>query len=494
MSSDQSTQRDRQVMSSFRYAQELKRTIRLFGSFAVAFSFISITTGIFANYKSLLTDSGPIGIWTWPLVVGGQLLVALVFAELASRIPLTGYSYQWVTRLAGPTWGWLTGWVAVCFLVIVVPSVDHVIAQVVGHVLQIPENSIWLTVIVCGVILLQATIHIFGVRLANQINSTAVFTEMLGMVGLVLLFAVIAIRDRPTSDILFSRGLVSAEEPFLPTFLMGCLMGAYTLVGFESAANLSEETVSAETTVPRAVVWSVLVSGGVGTLFLILTALAIHDITTVTESAYPLPLIIETSLGHEMALAFFVLVIISVFACGLVIMASGSRLIYAMSRDNVFFASRLLGHVSPRLAVPVPAILAVTGLGLVAEIFSGSIQQLLLAAAVLPAVVYLATVVAYMTNRRNLPTRFGTFSLGRWGLPIAGLAACWLVLVILILTVPETFRTTACISLGLCLAGAIPWFGWIRRRVTTGKAGVASIDPDSSHSFAKKDAESPGDS
>ena len=64
-------------MSSFRYAQELRRTIRLFGSFAVAFSFISITTGIFANYKSLMTDSGPVGIWTWPLVAGGQLLLGV---------------------------------------------------------------------------------------------------------------------------------------------------------------------------------------------------------------------------------------------------------------------------------------------------------------------------------------------------------------------------------------------------------------------------------
>ena len=100
--SDLGSADDQQVMSSFRYAQELRRTIRFFGSFAVAFSFISITTGIFDNFKSLLENSGPVGIWTWPLVTCGQLLVALIFAELASKIPLTGYSYQWVTRLAGP--------------------------------------------------------------------------------------------------------------------------------------------------------------------------------------------------------------------------------------------------------------------------------------------------------------------------------------------------------------------------------------------------------
>ena len=79
------------VMSAFQYKQELNRTIRKFGSFAVAFSFISITTGIFANYELVIDESGPAGIWTWPVVIVGQLLVALVFAELAAKIPLTGY-------------------------------------------------------------------------------------------------------------------------------------------------------------------------------------------------------------------------------------------------------------------------------------------------------------------------------------------------------------------------------------------------------------------
>ena len=130
---DQGNPYDQEVMSTFHYKQELRRSIRMFGSFAVAFYFISITTGIFANYELVLDRSGPAGIWTWPVVIVGQLLVALVFAELAAKMPLTGYSYQWVTRLGGNGWGWFTGWVSVCFLIIVIPSVDHGIAIVVGQ-------------------------------------------------------------------------------------------------------------------------------------------------------------------------------------------------------------------------------------------------------------------------------------------------------------------------------------------------------------------------
>ena len=152
-------------------------------------------------------------------------------------------------------------------------------------------------------------------------------------------------------------------------------------------------------------------------------------------------------------------------------MASGSRLVYAMSRDGLFPASHLFRRVSPRSAVHVPAVLMFLVLGILATIFSGSIQQLLLAASVLPASIYLITVVAFLVRRSRITDQFGTFTLGRIGTPIAIAAACWLVATIAILTIPKTFRTASLVSLGLCAAGLIPWFGWFRGRVARGKAG-----------------------
>lgn len=474
---EEGSDNDANVMAAFRYQQELRRTIRFFGSFAAAFSFISITTGIFANYGLVLQRSGPAGIWAWPIVTVGQLLVALVFAELAARIPLTGYSYQWVTRLAGPGWGWFTGWIAVCFLIIVVPSVNHGVASVLAHMLGIEDAPHVLKAIVCGVIALQAAIHVFGVRLANAINTWAVFTEVVAMVGLVILFAVLAIRDRPALDILVSTGAAPRDGAYVWSFVMAALMGAYTLVGFESAANLAEETVDASTTVPRAVILSVLLSGGVGTLFLIFTVLGIDDLGAVTSAAYPLPAIIENSLGTVAASLFFVLVLISIFACGLIIMASGSRLIYAMARDDVFVANRVFARVSTRTAVPVPAILLILALGMVAELFAESLEQLLLAAAVLPALTYLLTVMAFALRRHTLPARFGTFSLGRLGGVISKFAIVWLVLLIAILTIPAEFHAATMVSAAVCLAGALLYVLWIRGRIARGVAGVHAAGP-----------------
>ena len=92
------------------YRPELKRTLGSFQMFAVSFAFISVAVGIFGTYDQVLRTGGPLGIWLWPIVAFGQVLVALVIAQFAARIALTGSSYQWASRLANPRIGWGFGW------------------------------------------------------------------------------------------------------------------------------------------------------------------------------------------------------------------------------------------------------------------------------------------------------------------------------------------------------------------------------------------------
>ena len=128
-------------VEEFGYKQAMKRGTGRFASFAVAFAFVSIATGIFTTYGSVLNTSGPAGIWTWPIVIIGQLAVAFIFGSLAARIPVTGYSYQWMSRLANPVLGWIIGWVSFSFLAVVVVAVDYTIASTVMPVLLSYEGT-----------------------------------------------------------------------------------------------------------------------------------------------------------------------------------------------------------------------------------------------------------------------------------------------------------------------------------------------------------------
>ena len=70
-------------------------------------------------------------------MLAGQLLVAMVFAELASRWPFEGSIYQWSRRLLHETYGWFAGWAYMWTLMITMVAVAYGAAGFVPIVLDI---------------------------------------------------------------------------------------------------------------------------------------------------------------------------------------------------------------------------------------------------------------------------------------------------------------------------------------------------------------------
>src|SRR5262245_56422957 len=201
------------LATSGTYADTLERSTGRFASFAVAFAFVSIATGIFTTYGSVLKSSGPLGIWTWPVVIVGQVAVALLLGSLAARIPVTGYAYQWVSRLANPILGWITGWISFTFLAIVVVAVDYTVAAtVVPAVFDFTGTPLTSFEITAAVLFLQALLVGLSTKWTERVNNFAVTAELIGMVALVvLLFIVGVVAHKLSVGNLFSRGDIPAE-------------------------------------------------------------------------------------------------------------------------------------------------------------------------------------------------------------------------------------------------------------------------------------------
>src|SRR6204780_4062495 len=265
-------------LTRFGYRQQFTRSLRQFESFAVAFPFISITTGIFTTYAFALAAGGPRSVWTWLIVVVGQSLVALLYGALSSRIPLSGFSYQWASRLASPHVGWWFGWTSFAFLTIVTVSVDYGLIQVAFQPLigeaYTPTSAALETLVVLAI---QAALIITSTRATTRVNNTAVATEIIGIVGLtILLLIVAAVRSMGHWSNLGATGAVPhlGYYGWLGPVLLATLLGAYTIVGFEAASNLAEETHEPHRVIPRAMLRAVLVSGVVGFAFLLVLAFA----------------------------------------------------------------------------------------------------------------------------------------------------------------------------------------------------------------------------
>ena len=92
---------------------------------------------------------------------------------------------------------------------------------------------------------LQAALIIASTRITTRVNNTAVATEIIGIAGLtVLLLIVAAVRSMGHWSNLGATGAVPhlGYYKYLGPFMLATLLGAYTIVGFESASNLAEET------------------------------------------------------------------------------------------------------------------------------------------------------------------------------------------------------------------------------------------------------------
>jgi amino acid transporter len=347
---------DEETLERFGYRQELKRTLGYFSSFAVSFSIISVTTGLFANYGHGLRTAGPAFIWTWLIVGAGQFLVALVFARLAEAIPLSGYAYQWTRQLAGPRLAWWAGWMMTIQYLAGMPGVCYALATYLVPYLGIEPLNRNVVLVTVSVVVAIALINQYGVRLTSLVNNVSVGAEILGTVLIGFLLLAVALWRRTNSfGFLFTHPHQSSGLGYLSVFAFSALMSAWTLNGFESAANLAEETRNPTRHVPRAIVSSEVLSVVVGFLVLAGFTLAISDLQAVASNNTPLLVIIGGHFPRVVMNATMVLVFVSIFACALANMTALTRMVWAMARDGQLPASAWLSQLSAH-RVPANAI------------------------------------------------------------------------------------------------------------------------------------------
>jgi amino acid transporter len=444
------------------YEPELKRTLGSFQVFAVSFAFISVAVGIFGTYDDVLQNAGPAGIWLWPVVGVGQTLIALVIAQFAARIPLSGSSYQWASRLANPKIGWLFGWLAFCYLAIGVVAVDNALASTALMPLfgmQPDENTA--RVITVVVLVIQAVLVVLSTHIVGLITSAAVGLELVIVVVLtVALFIAVAVTGHGSVSNLTSRGITDGAPNYFAIgggLMAAAIMGIATLVGFDSAANMAEEAKDPFRSVPRAIVGSVVAAAVLGMVFVIALTIAIRDIPKASATDSPVALILRDQLGVVMERALLVAIVFAFFGAGLVTLATCARMVFAMSRDSRFPAHQLMRRVNPRTHTPIPAtiLIVVVGFVLMAALPGGALLNMLTVGGLIGAVLYGAIIVLYLGVRKRLGHQEDAFDLGRFDMPVAIGALVWSAFVVFALVSPPEALTAVLISVGVVVAGGM---------------------------------------
>jgi len=430
-----SSAEDAESLAELGYTQELHRGIGGYAAFASGFSFVSILTTVFALFALGFGLGGPAFFFTWPIVFVCQFCVCLVFAELSGKFPVAGAIYQWSRRLAGNAVGWFAGWfmligyiVSVAALAIAMQSVLPSIwsgFQLIGEDPSLTSVSGATNGIILGTITIVLCTIISGVGVAfmGKITVTGVTVEIIGVVLIVAAMFIKAERS-PAAAVLDTGGHGSGLGYF-PAFLASMLMAAYVMYGFDSAAELSEETRDPRKTAPKAIVNALLVSfvgGGLMILAALMAAPTLDDPLLSTEGiAWVLTSQLDTWLGKTL----LIIVAVAIFSATLAIQASASRVMFSMARDNRLPLGKFLSKVHKRTGTPVITGITVSALAILVLLVNlGQAGVFAAITSVSVVIVYLAylmvTVPALLHRLRGTSLSHGPpiMDLGKWGIPV----------------------------------------------------------------------------
>src|ERR1700722_12629272 len=431
---------DSNELASFGYKQELDRSLGSFSSFAAGFSYISILTGVFELFGFGILNAGPAVWWSWVVVFIGQMAVALCFAELAGQFPLAGSVYQWSKRMGSDFASWMTGWILIIGSIVTVAAVavawQGVLPQVttklqfVGSAANAgtystPDGAKNALILGAILVIFATLINMLGVKVMATINNIGVIAELIGSTILVILL--IFHFSRGPGVVFHSLGTGAGHSwGYFGAFLIGGIMSAYVMYGFDTAGTLAEETNDPRRNAPPAIIRALITAGLIGALLILFALMSVKQISDKNIGLLGLPYIIKQALGNTTGNVFLIASAIAITVCCLAVCTACIRMLFSMARDGRLPFGSSLARVSGRAKVPIiPALfVGVCSLALLAINLANQSAFLTLTsvAIIMFYLPYLAVtggmLVARLRGTWPRPEHGPYFNLGRWGLPV----------------------------------------------------------------------------
>ena len=475
---------DERLLHEMGYLRSLSRTMSRFDNFAISFTIISVLTGCMTLLGYGLNTGGPAEIECgWILVGGLTLLVGLAMAELASAFPTTGALYYWSAKLAKRNqarWSWYTGWLNVIGQLGGTAGIDYGLAVFAQVLIALQWNytatARTTLAIYAGVLVCHGLLNSFAVRTVAVLNRVSVYWHVAG-VGLIAAFLWIKpAHHRSVSYVLtttfngtgFTHGWYVAG--------IGLLLAGYTFCGFDASAHVSEETVGADRSAPRGIIRSIYVSWIVGFVLLTGFMFALGNYAKDATAAVPPMQIMTDALGVTTAKLLFAIILGAQFFCGMSSVTANSRLIFALSRDEVLPGSRWWFRTTAKTKTPIGAVwLAVAAAFVLAvpSLWSSTAFTAITSVNVIGLFTAYAIPV-FLRLRRGEDFEPGPFSLGRWSRPVGRVVVGWIAVETILFVLPEAAPVTranfnyAPVAVGVVLAIATVWWFVTAHRTFSG--------------------------
>jgi amino acid transporter len=426
-------------------ATTLNRSLTLWNSLTIGFATVSPVAGLYAiiGVQTVVTGGGWFGALALCLVM--QMLVATVYAELSSQIPIAGGAYKWARQLGGATTGKYAGVIYVSSTIAMLTTTAYTggvwLALFFGF-----ESEGGLTLVIWGLVflLLCTLLNLAHVNVFKLVISLGVYAEIVGSFGVALLLFLF-FRQHSFSELFQHLGTGAAPSQ-TAAFLAALAISGWAFIGFDACSTIAEETHNPKRMVPRAIFLSLCMVGGVVLFNSAALTLSFNRDTLVHTSATsdPVTPVIASNFGAWAESPFLAIVMIAFLACGASMVQYTSRIVYSMAREGnmpIVF-SRVTASKIPRNAVVCVVLLA--GLGLLFGLNDGAVATVIaFGTGGLYAMFAMTTGVGLytrLTGRWN--PALGELKLGAWGLVINAMAFIWSLFEFVNIAWPRTYAVS----------------------------------------------------
>ncbi len=342
-------------------------------------------------------------------------LVAMVFtarsyARMSVAFPYAGSAYVYTQRSFGGAVGFLAGW-ALLLDYLFLPMINYlVLGLYLGD--SFPSVPQWVWVVLA--IVLVTVLNIVGIVSVARANFVIIAMQTIFIVVFVAMaFAAAGGNGADLLAPFAGDGTVDGLTPLFAGAAILCL----SFLGFDSVSTLAEEAKDSTRTVPRAIMITTL---SAGVVFVLLSYTAqIGFPSNEFESADTASIDVVAAVGGQLLSVLFIAgYVAGATGSALTSQASVARILFAMGRDGVL-PRALFGRLSRRFGTPVPAILVVSAISLLAIVFDLTLlsEMISFGALIAFSAVNLSVIKHFFIDRRQ---RSGVAVLRNLVLPLIG--------------------------------------------------------------------------
>ncbi|KAH6897454.1 amino acid permease [Thelonectria olida] len=336
----------------------------------MAFAILNTWISLAGSIGIVMPSGGSVSfVYGFIFCVLCNICLSASVGELASLWPTAGGQYHHAYALSTEKWkklmSFLVGWINIAGWLTLNTTAAYfgarflAAAAVVGSggSYQITQWSTYLMFVAVSIV--GVFLNIFAYPILNRWNEGALYWSLAS----VIIISIVLLATSPKTDAEFVFANFSNTTGWSDgtAWMLGLLQSALSFIGYDAVAHMTEEMPHPTRDAPIAMVSAVLVGGATGIVFIIVMLFCFVDLELLlsTPTQSPLTEMIHRATGSKAAAAILSVAVALCFVNGANgCVTSGSRLLFAMARDNGSPFSKYLSHLHPRLNVPVRAILA----------------------------------------------------------------------------------------------------------------------------------------